>query len=60
MNSESAQSSNKRLFDNDDLSQPEKQFKQENRIILKDNNYLQVIKFYLAPIGFFHQCSLFI
>jgi hypothetical protein len=46
MNSKSAQSSNKRLVDNDDLSQPEKQFKQENRIVLKDNNYLPVNKFF--------------
>ena len=42
MNSESAQSSNKRLLDNDVNSQPEKQFKQEKRIVLKDANYLPV------------------
>ncbi len=42
MNSESAQSSNKRLLDNDDFFQPEKQPKQENRFVLKDNNVLPV------------------
>lgn len=45
MNSESAQSSSKRLLDNDDLSQPEKQFKPETRNSLKDTNYLPVYYF---------------
>jgi len=42
MNSESAQASNKRFVDEDDLSLPEKHYKQENRIFLKDNNYFPV------------------
>ncbi len=42
MNSESAQASNKRFVDKDDQSLPEKHYKLENRISLKDNNYFTV------------------
>jgi hypothetical protein len=50
MNSESAQSSNKRLLDNDVYSQQEKQFKQEKRIVLKDTNYLLVNNYIIYHI----------
>jgi len=45
MNCESAQSSNNNLLDNDELSQPDKQIKQENRLVLRDSNYLPVYHF---------------
>ena len=46
MNSESAQSSKKRLIENDDLQPPDKKPKQESRIVLRESNYLPVIIFF--------------
>jgi len=42
MNCESAQSSNKRIIDEDDLSQPDKQFKLENKNLVKEGNLIPV------------------